>query len=62
MPKAKVHWTYDLLAVALVGGVSGLVFWLLPPAELAKTTAALGTDTPVLSTSMEYRTCSVVIS
>jgi hypothetical protein len=62
MPKAQLHWSHDLLAVALVGGISGLVFWLLPPAELAKTTAALGADTPVLSTSMEFRTCSVVIS
>jgi hypothetical protein len=41
MPKAQLHWAHDLLAVALVGGISGLVFWLLPPAELAKTTAAL---------------------
>jgi hypothetical protein len=62
MPKANLHWTYDLLAVAVVGGISGLVFWLLPPAELTKTTAALGALTPVFSTSMEYRTCSVVIS
>lgn len=54
MPKAQLHWTYDLLAVALVGGISGLVFWLLPPAELANTTA--------FSTSMEFRTCSVAIS
>jgi hypothetical protein len=62
MPKAQLHWSHDLLAVALVGGISGLVFWLLPPAELAKTSASLGADTPVLSTSMEFRTCSVVIS
>lgn len=59
MPKAKVHWTYDLLAVALIGGVSGLVFWLVPPGESAKTTARA---TSVLSLSMEYRTCNVASS
>lgn len=40
MPKAKLHWAYDLLAIAVVGAISGLVFWLLPPAEPARTTAA----------------------
>ncbi len=62
MPKANLHWTYDLLAVALVGGVSSLVFWLVPPAETAKTTAALGSSSTVFSTSMQVRSCSVVIS
>jgi hypothetical protein len=62
MPKAQLHWAHDLLAVALVGGISGLVFWLVPPAEPAKTTAALGVTTLVLSTPMELRTCSVVNS
>lgn len=52
MPKAKVHWTYDLLAVALIGGVSGLVFWLVPPAEPAKTTAAVNPTTAVHSMPM----------
>jgi hypothetical protein len=40
MPKAKLHWAHDLLAIAVVGGISGLVFWLVPPAEPVKTTAA----------------------
>jgi hypothetical protein len=62
MPKANLHWTYDLLAVAVVGGISGLVFWLLPPAEPAKTTAALSALPSVFSTSIEVRTCSVAIS
>lgn len=36
MPKARLHWAHDLLAAVLVGAVSGLVFWLLPPALPAK--------------------------
>ncbi len=62
MPKAKLHWTYDLFAVALVGGISGLVFWFVPPAEPAKSLTSLDALTRVLSTSMEYPTCSVVNS
>ncbi len=62
MPKAKLHWTYDLLAVALVGGVSGLVFWLVPPAEPARSVAAVKATTSVFLTSVEYRTCNVVFS
>jgi predicted MFS family arabinose efflux permease len=62
MPKAKLHWTYDLFAVALVGAISGLVFWLAPPAEPAKSLASLDALTRVLSTSMEYPRCSVVDS
>ena len=62
MPKAKLHWTYDLLAVALVGGISGLVFWLVPPAEPAKPLASIDALTSALSTSMEYPTCNVVNS
>jgi hypothetical protein len=62
MPKAKLHWTYDLFAVALVGGISGLVFWLVPPAEPTKALASLNALTRVLSTSMEYPTCNVVNS
>jgi hypothetical protein len=62
MPKAKLHWTYDLFAVALVGGISGLVFWLVPPAEPAKALASLDALARVLSTSMEYPTCNVVNS
>jgi hypothetical protein len=42
MPKANLHWTHDLLAVVVVGGISSLVFWLLPPAELAGNGASLG--------------------
>lgn len=60
MPTAKLHWTYDLLAVALVGGISGLVFWLVPPAEPAKAVAAA--FGAAFSTSMEQPACSVVIS
>jgi hypothetical protein len=41
MPKAQLHWAHDLLAVAVVGGISGLVFWLVPPAVPAKTSTAL---------------------
>jgi hypothetical protein len=62
MPKAKLHWTYDLFAVALVGGISGLVFWLVPPAEPSKAIAALGAAFSVFSTSMEVSTCNVVNS
>jgi hypothetical protein len=62
MPKAKLHWTYDLLAVALVGGISGLVFWLVPRSEPSKNIAALEATTSVFSPSMEYRTCNVVFS
>ena len=62
MPKAKVHWTHDLLAVALVGGISGLVFWLLPPDVPAQSTAALGEIEVAFSTSLEYPACNVVIS
>jgi hypothetical protein len=49
MPKAQVHWTYDLFAVALVGGISGLVFWLVPPAEPSKAIAALGDASPAIA-------------
>lgn len=49
MPKAKLHWAYDLLAVAVIGGISGLVFWLVPPAMPAKTTAAIGAAAYVFS-------------
>ena len=55
MPKAKLHWTHDLLAVALVGGVSGLVFWLVPPAEPPKATAAVNAATSVFSMPMGVR-------
>jgi uncharacterized MnhB-related membrane protein len=48
MPKANLHWAHDLLAVALVGGIVGLVFWLLPAAEIARTTAALGANSAVV--------------
>ena len=56
MPKAKVHWAHDLLVAALVGGVSGLVFWLVPPAERAKAAAA------AFSVPVELQACTVVIS
>ena len=46
MPKAKLHWAHDLLAIAVVGGISGLVFWLVPPAEPAKTNAAVEQPRP----------------
>jgi hypothetical protein len=59
MPKAQLHWAHDLLAVALVGGISGLVFWLLPPAELARTTAACNVD-GVASGAMISRLNAVV--
>lgn len=62
MPKANLHWGYDLLAIVVVGGISGLVFWLVPPAEHAKTTAAVGAVPCVFSMSMEVPTCSVVSS
>jgi hypothetical protein len=41
MPKARLHWAYDLLAIAVVGGISGLVFWLVPADTPPKATAAL---------------------
>ena len=47
MPKARLHWAYDLLAIAVVGGISGLVFWLAPPDTPPKATAALAA--PALS-------------
>jgi hypothetical protein len=62
MPKAKPHWAHDLLAVAWVGGVSGLVFWLAPPAEPTKTSATVHINTCVGSVPTEYPACSVVTS
>lgn len=63
MPKAKLHWTYDLFAVALVGGISGLVFWLLPPAEPAKPLASIDTLTSALCRHQwSTPTCNVVNS
>ncbi len=30
MPKAQLHWAYDLLLVTVLIAVCSLVFWLLP--------------------------------
>ena len=46
MPKAKLHWAHDLLTIAVVGVISGLVFWLVPPVESAKTAAAVEEPRP----------------
>lgn len=62
MPKSKLHWAHDLLAVALVGGIGGLVFWLLPPDTPPHATAALSPTTIPFATSTECPACSVVFS
>lgn len=62
MPEAKLHWSYDLLAAALVGGISGLVFWLVPPAEAAAPIAAQHVSAAMVSTSIKAPTCNAVTS
>jgi uncharacterized protein YjeT (DUF2065 family) len=44
MPKANLHWAHDLLAAAVVIVISGLVFWLVPPAAHAASTSAFATE------------------
>jgi uncharacterized protein (UPF0333 family) len=30
MPKAQLHWAYDLLLAVVLVAICSLVFWLLP--------------------------------
>jgi membrane-associated phospholipid phosphatase len=30
MPRAELHWGYDVVVAAVVAFVAGLVFWLVP--------------------------------
>jgi membrane-associated phospholipid phosphatase len=61
MPKAELHWAHDLLAAALVGAVSGLVFWLVPPAAQATPALAQQAAT-VLPHPSEHHACNAAIS
>jgi hypothetical protein len=61
MPKARLHWAHDLLAAVLVGAVSGLVFWLLPPAVPARAATA-HQATATFPHAKEHTACNVAIS
>ena len=62
MPKAELHWAHDVLAVAVVGGISALVFWLVPPSERVPHTAALASCFTPTPASEEPAACNADIS
>jgi hypothetical protein len=62
MPKAELHWAHDVLAVVVVGGISALVFWLVPPSEHAAVAAAPDACITTTWVSKEPALCNADIS